>query len=95
MSYPRNLIQQKSFKFFLQEKWNFLEVQDVYIKMKELRGKGSYCPIFNMDGYRKLSAVIMSRPPFYGQLQGHVLTIEIYSISQHDLLLKSGLPHSF
>lgn len=65
-----------------------LEVLDVCIKIRELRGKGSYCPIFNVDGYRRLSGITMSRPPFRGQLQGLVLTSEIHSISRCALLFK-------
>lgn len=64
------------------------------IKTRELRGKGSCCPTFNVDGYKRLTRIIASRPPLYGQLPGHVLTTEICSISQCDLLCLACLAPS-
>lgn len=52
-------------------------------------GKGSPCCVSNADGYRKLSGVAETSPPFYGQFLGHVLTTEIYSLSLCDLLFKA------
>lgn len=62
----KQINKQKKLSSLLWKKWNLLEVLHVCIETRELRGKGHCNPIFNVDGYRRLYRVIVSRPPFYG-----------------------------
>lgn len=72
-----------------------LEVLAVCIKTRELRGKGSYCPIFNVDGYRRLSGVIVSRPYFIDSSRGMFSPRKFTQFPNVICPLKSGLPGSF